>query len=362
MMPFVAALLTIALRDRPLPLRTLIITFLSYALLSLSVVYHVKYLIGNTYEPETANILAQLAAESQLPHNLHLVSVLAQCLNFFRYIFFWLVPLTSRMSIDMQQSIVDTTAQPLYWIAAAAYIAWCLVGFALVWKKGMPALLGFAMAAPALFFATEFASIRLQEPFVLYRSYLWAPALFAATPLLLLQFRPQSALFIGAMVGAGLAALSYQRLATFDSPYVLWNEAIRLNEKENIKTPMLARPYTNRGLALLKAKHPKDALADFDRAISYSHKYIIAIQGRGIALMRLNRYTDAKASFDQALAIRPDFILALLARSDACSKMGDQTCADNDLKKACQLGAPFACYLLHKQEHPEDKTFSLRMK
>ncbi len=362
MMPFVAALLTIALRDRDLPWRTLGFTFTAYALLSLSVVYRVKSLIGSTYEPETANILAQLAAESALPHNLHLVSVLGQSLNFFKYIFFWFVPITSRMSIDMQQSIVDTSAQPLYWLAAAAYIAWCVAGLRLVFRRGMPALLGFAMAAPALLYATEFASIRLQEPFVLYRSYLWAPALFAATPLLLYRIRPKYILFIGTIVCAGLTTLSYQRLTTFDSPYVLWNEVILLNEKEHIRTPMLARSYTSRGLALLEAKHPQHAIEDFDRAIGFSHRFILAIHGRGLALIRLKRYAEARANFDQVLAIKPDFIQSMLARSDACSKMGDRACADSDLKEACHRGAALACYLLHKKEHPEDKTFILQTK
>jgi protein O-mannosyl-transferase len=360
MIPFVAALLTIALRGRELPWRALGFTFLAYALLSLSVVYQVKSVIATSYEPESADILAQLASESQLPHNLYLVSLLSQSFNFFKYIFFWLAPITSWMSIDIQQSIIDTTAQPLYWLSAAAFIAWCLTGFMLVWRQGMHALLGFAMVAPALLYATEFASIRIQEPFVLYRSYLWAPALFAATPLLLYKLKPRYIMAIGIVVAASLTTLAHERLATFDSSYILWNDAVKLAERDNIKTPMRARQYYNRGTASLAAKHPQDALADFDRALTFSHKYLQIYQSRGIALMQLGRYPEARASLDQALAINPNFTQALLTRSVICSKLGDQACADRDSKKACELGDFLACYYVKKKNHPEMKEFSMR--
>ncbi len=359
MIPFVALLLTVALRNRKLPWRWLAFTFLAYAFLSLSVVYQVKSVIATSYEPQSADILAQLASESELPHNLYLVSVLSQSMLFFKYILLWLMPITSWMSIDIQQSIIDTTAQPLYWLSAFAFISWCVTAFALVWRKGMYALLGFAMLAPALLFATEFAAIRIQEPFVLYRSYLWAPALFAALPLLLYKLRPRFILMTGVFVAAVLATLAHERLKTFDSSYALWNDAVELAERDNTKTPMRARQYYNRGAALLLANHVQDALNDFNRAISFSHRYILAINGKGLVLMRLKRYAEAKASFDQAISIKPDYVQAMVARSDACSKMGDTACADNSLKKACELGYGVACYIREKRQHPESKTFTI---
>lgn len=358
MIPFVALLLTIALRDRQLPWRWLAFTFFAYAFLSISVVLKVKAVIATSYEPEAADILAQLASKSELPHNLYLVSVLSQSLLFFKYIFLWLVPITSWMSIDIQQSIIDTTAQPLYWLSVVAFVAWCLTGFMLVWRQGMPALLGFAMLAPALLYATEFASIRIQEPFVLYRSYLWAPALFAATPLLLNRLRPSYILMAGIIVAACLATLAHDRLTTFDSSYALWNDAVNLAERDSIITPMRARQYYNRGAASLAEKRPQNALADFDRALTFSHKYLQIYQSRGIALMQVGRYLEARTSLDQALAINPNFTQALLTRSVICSKLGDKACADRDSKEACKLGDFLACYYIEMKNHPEKKKFS----
>ena len=166
----------------------------------------------------------------------------------------------------------------------------------------------------------------------------------------------------GSVVVATLATLAHERLKTFDSSYALWNDAVKLTERNDARTPMLARQYTSRGLASLVARQPQYALSDFDRALTFSHRYILAIHGKGLALMQLGRYADAKTSFDQALMIKPDFIPSMLARSGACSKLGDSVCANNDLKKACDLGAPLACYFLEKKIHPENKEFIIRVK
>lgn len=364
MAPAVAILLTIALRDRQLPWRWLAFTFFAYAFLAISVVFKVKAVIATSYEPQSADILAELINESgiRLPDNLYLVSVLSQSLLFFKYIFLWLVPLPSWMSIDIQETIIDTTASWMHWLSAITFVAWCLTGFMLILRRGIYALAGFAMLTPALLFATEFSSIRIQEPFVLYRSYLWAPALFAAIPFLLYKARPRFILMAGIFVAAALASLAQQRLETFDSEYALWNEAAQLAERDDIKTPMRARQYYNRGLAELAAKHPQSALKDFDRALGFSHRYLLAFHGRGLALMRMGSYAEARASYDQALAIKPDFAQSLLARSGACSKMGDEICADNDLKKTCELGYVLACYYREQKNHPEDKEFTIHFR
>lgn len=359
MIPFVAMLLTVALRDRQLPWRQLAFAFIAYALLSLSVVYQVKSVIATSYEPQSSDILAQLASESKLPHNLYLVSVLMQSLLFFKYVFFWFVPIISWMSIDIQQSIIDTTSSPLYWFSAATFVVWCMAGFMQVWRQGRLALLGIAMLAPALLFATEFSSIRIQEPFVLYRSYLWMPYLFSAMPLLLNRLKSRQILLSSIIVVAVLSALTFEKLKTFDSSYAVWDDAIRLAERDNIRTPMLARMYYNRGAALLTDHDPLDALNDFNRAISFSHRYILAINGKGLALMRLKRYAEARASFDQVISIKPNYVQSLVARSDACSKIGDEVCADNDLKNACDLGYGVACLIREKRNHPEKKTYTI---
>ena len=363
MAPVATVLLTLALRKRDLPRRLLATTFFAYAFLVISIILKVKGVIATSYEVQASDILAQLQSEPgwQLPANVYLVSVLAQCMYFFKYIFLWLVPLTSWMAIDIQEPFFDNTGSWMHWLSALAYVVWCLAGLILIWRRGMTALLGFALLVPALLFATEFASIRIQEPFVLYRSYLWAPALFAALPLLLHKLRPQFILLAGIVVAAGLATLAQERLMTFSSEYAVWNDAIHLAERNEVKSLMRVRQYYNRGLAYLVDKRPQSALEDFERALSFLPRDVLSNNGKGLALMRLGRFQEAKASFDQVLAIKPDYAQTLLARSGACTKIGDEVCADNDLKKACELGSVVACYYRDKKNHP-DKEFVMRFR
>ena len=358
MAPFATVLLTLALRKRELPWRYLVPTYFAYAFLIISIILKVKGVVATSYEPHASNIVEQLHSESglHLTDNVYLVSALAQCTYFFKYIFLWFVPLTSWMAIDIQEPIFDNTGSWIHWLSALAYVAWCMTGFILILRRGIAALLGFALLVPALLFATEFSSIRIQEPFVLYRSYLWAPALFAAMPLLFYKVRPQFILVAGIVVATVLTALAHERLMTFSSEYAVWNDAIHLTERREVKSPMLARQYYNRGLAYLADKRPEIALEDFEHALSFLPKDVLSHHGKGLALMRLGRFREAKSSFDQALAIKPDFAQTLLARSGACSKIGDEVCADNDLKKACELGYVIACYYRDKKNHP-DKEF-----
>jgi tetratricopeptide (TPR) repeat protein len=361
MAPAVTVLLTLMQRRPDLPWRAPGAAFAAYAALMASVTLKSKGIIATAYELQFHDIVAQVAQDAgvQLPGNLYLASVLTQCANFFKYLFLWAVPLTSEMSIDMQEGVLDTAHAWTGWLAALAYLAWCATGFLLIRRKGRSALLGFAMLAPALLYLTEFSTLRLQEPFVLYRSYLWAPPLFAALALVLHRRRLSVLLAAGAVILPLFAVLAQGRLETFRSEFAVWDDAIRLAEQDNVKSPMRARQYFNRGSYYLNARQPQAALEDFERALGFSSRYVLALNGKGIALMRLGRYSEARSSLDLSVAIKPDYPQTLLARADVCNKSGDDACAVSDLKKACALGAVVGCYVLDRKTHPENKTFTL---
>lgn len=364
MAPAVTVLLTLMLRERPLPWKQLVITYLAYALLMISVTLKHTGMIASGYELQIHNIVTEVHKETgaQLSSNMYGVSVLMQSANFFKYIFLWAVPLTSQMSIDIQENIGDATQSLGYWLCAAAFIAWCAAGLVLLLRKGQSALAGFAMLAPALLFMTEFSTVRLQEPFVLYRSYLWAPALFAALSLVFIKLRPRYWLAASLVAFPILAVLAQDRLTVFDSEYAVWNEAIHLAAKDDIKSPMRARQYSNRGSFSLNHGRPQDALEDFKRALDFSPRYILALNGKGVALTRLKRYSEARASLDESLAIKPDYPQTLMAHAAACDKLGDKTCTVNDLTKACKLGAVLACYTLDKKTNPDNKAVTIHFK
>ena len=183
---------------------------------------------------------------------------------------------------------------------------------------------------------------------MLYRSYLWAPALFTVTPLLLQKLRPAHILLISIVIAIVFARLSENRLEVFSSDYALWNEAVMHSERDKVQTPMLARQYFNRGLNYFKGRNSKAAIADFNRALNCSPRYLLALNGKGRALMNIGQYDAAKSCYEQSLIIKPDYVPTLLGHAQACIKLGDNACAKRDIQKSCDLGYFFACSTLKK--------------
>ncbi|ODV41053.1 hypothetical protein AWV79_01920 [Cupriavidus sp. UYMMa02A] len=77
---------------------------------------------------------------------------------------------------------------------------------------------------------TEFATIRIADPLVIYRSYLWMAGSFAALPWLFQRLTVKH-IAIGTVVIAALLIFpTLLRLQSFSSDWLLWNDAARLIE------------------------------------------------------------------------------------------------------------------------------------
>src|SRR5205085_4676624 len=114
-------------------------------------------------------------------------------------------------------------------------------------------------------FLTELASVRFQEPFVLYRSYLWAPgyilmgaALCRARPLkpVLIFSIPALVIFI---------FLARDRLQSLTTDGTLWKDAAAKLQSHPI--PGDDRIFYNRGLEYQREKKYSEALQDISYAI-----------------------------------------------------------------------------------------------
>jgi protein O-GlcNAc transferase len=64
----------------------------------------------------------------------------------------------------------------------------------------------------------------------------------------------------------------------------------------------------NRGLSLLGARRPDEALACFDRILAAYPQVVEVLSARAIALAELGRYGDALATCEKAIATRPDYV------------------------------------------------------
>jgi tetratricopeptide (TPR) repeat protein len=159
------------------------------------------------------------------------------------------------------------------------------------------------MLGPWLLAATEFAAARVQEPFVLYRSYLWMCLLPAALPALLVRLRPGVAATLLSAAALVLLFPFADRLRTFSSELALWDDAVR--KIADPGAPLTDRAYRNRGVALFQVGRDDEALRDFNRAIELHPRAAEGWISRGTLYMRAARSEQAKADFDRALTLDP---------------------------------------------------------
>jgi len=335
----VALALTFLIRKPSLALfRQIAPYFISTALIAVTLLLSVKGLLGHAYEPNAVGILDLSAVKqglTELP-NAHLLSILTQSGLFFKYLGLWLLPNPAWMSVDMREPFATSF---LSWPHTLGLVAFLTYPCAAVWmllKRGRMGLLGFALLFPWILFLTELSTVRIQEPFVLYRSYLWMPGLFAALPVVFGRFAPKKIFILLSIVGLLLIPLTLNRLNTFSTTLLLWNDAEKLvRNKPNVFG--VERIYYNRGTELGQLKRYEEAIADFSRAIAI-YPYDVVYGNRATAYYFLGKYQEALRDFDRAIALNPNNANSYYGRSLTYRILGDYTAAQEDARKSCTMG------------------------
>jgi tetratricopeptide (TPR) repeat protein len=257
---------------------------------------------------------------------------MAQAGLFYRYLAAWLWPDTGAMAVDMPMDVAGASAGAGA-VALGAFAALGVLAFALLLRRrGWPALLAYGLLFAWLAFFVEFSAVRFQEPFVLYRSYLWAPGLAIAVAALL-QKLPRPAALAGGL--AVLAVLSYgaaDRLDTFASPLALWQDAAaklpeppppggartmfnlareqfyagQVQQAEATADACIARYpegfycHFGRGSLRLQQASFEAALPDLERALALHSESGMAHHHRGVALEGIGRLREARVEYELA--------------------------------------------------------------
>ena len=286
-------------------LRSLWLPMLCYAAIALFVIARMRGVLGAPYEPFVAEMLAEIdSARPQLQiENVYPLSLITQLWLFFGYLGTWLLPNPSWMSIDLRPAFATTLGDLPQLLGAPLFIGYATLGAWLLLCGRTSRLLGFAMLAPLLLFSTELSTVRLQEPMVLYRSYLWMFALPAVLPLLghLLPTKAALAVLLGAALILCMPAST--RLATFETPFRLWDDAVKkLDEPWQLGAE---RPFIVRGLEQLRVGRSADALADFQRAISIAPNEFSANLNAGVALTQSGQPKEALGYYRRAVELKP---------------------------------------------------------
>lgn len=345
LMPAVLGALTILLRDKNQASRTALwATWGAFAAIGLFVVLRAKGIFGSPYEVGAAALFEQQGVVESTPM-LHLLSVLTQAGLFFKYLLLWLLPNTAWMSVDMRESIVSSIVEWRGWLGFAAFLAYGLVAVRLLLRGGIKGLVGFALLYPWLQFWLEFSSIRIQEIFVLYRSYLWLPGMMLFIPLLLAKYPGKKMLFALGLAVLLLMPLSVNRLWVFADNYRLWDDAAKLLRSG--EEPLASRIFYNRAHAEAGLGKWEAAATDYEKAIARNFRVEpIMLHDLGVAYFNMKRYQDALVQFDKTIALDPEYAKAYFDKGMALKMLHQGDLAMQQMEKSCELKYVMACLIV----------------
>jgi protein O-mannosyl-transferase len=268
-----------------------------------------KGIAGNAYQAQEALPVekAAVTAASQWLTDAGspwLSSVLTQLNLFPRYIALWLWPETSRMSFDLRVDFAYAQAPIVAAISLTAFIGAGVAGAWLVLRRGRLAMVGFGILWFWLLYLIEFSVARFQDPFVLYRSYLWAPGVAVAVAAVVERFSPRVALAGAAILVLALGVQAHDRLRTFSSGLALWEDAVAKLPPGSV--PGGSRALYQLGREYFYAGNTEKAAAVVDRCIADYPGVHQCLLARAAMAVAQEQYETALPYLARAIAARPN--------------------------------------------------------
>ena len=340
-----AAFLMLVLRWRSGLLLSMPLSFVLGALFvvgafSLLLVLNFGGHIGAAYEAQAGELL-----KGEEVDWLYLKSILNQAGLFFKYISLWGLILPGSISVDIKQVFPSSLSDWKLWLGAAAYTIYIVGSMFLLWRGGVRGLLGVGLLIPGVMFLTEFSSVRVQEPFVIYRSYLWAPFIFVCLAVAVRRVRVRVALLSVFLIGLVFVGLSMQRLKTFSNPVLIWFEAANVYESSFPGVDVLSayRIYYNLGTHLKSIGAFEASLAAFNRALELKPGDGYVLNNRGSLYIKMKMYAAAQHDYEQAVKFFPQKFEAWNGMANALKAQGKSAEAQRAWQVSCTLRGVSPC-------------------
>lgn len=313
-------------------------------LTSLLLLLGLKGIIGSNYEPLTLEMIENTPLLEG--KNLYLLSSLNQAKLFFSYLSEWLLPFPDRISIDIRKPFPTEIATIGNLLPAALFVA--LNAFII--KKAMTGnskTFYTLLAAPGILFLTELSVTRIQENFVLYRSYLWAPFGFAAIGIAITNVKSTKIKVLTFILAYTLMLYSScVVLVSLSNPYLAWDAARKIYE-ENNKEPFVPggyRIYYNLGTTLYDHKNLELALENYNKSLNLNNQYSYALMNRGIIFLDIQQWGPALEDFEKAyLLAGKSSVKPLIGKAKALKKLGREAELEKTLNELCALSNPSTC-------------------
>lgn len=281
----------------------------TFILASLPAILHVIFVgmgyVGQPYEPRLNDINGEIyglpvfgSAEDRW-----LFSAYTQARLYFYYWLQWLLPTTTRMPVDLRVDFLQPWTPFRAWLQLAFFVIVPAVAGTVALWRGKYRLVAFGLGFSALLFLVEFSLVRFQEPYVLYRSYIWAIG-YAVTVAALVSKLPLRWLVLLFLIAIPiLFAQSRNRLESFSSRAALWEDAAEKLHKPEVAGA--SRIFFNRGNERFQRGGIDGALADISQAIALNPKNPSYYIARATTLNRTGRPMDALSDLEAAERIVP---------------------------------------------------------
>lgn len=309
---------------------------------ALTVLLATKHIVASSYEPDVAAMIPQMheIAIFAYPWGKWLVSVTMQAGFFFDYLVFWIVPDVRLLSVDIRFDFVDLWHS--WWIFPKAFLFFISPIFAIYFlrKKGLIALFCCGFLYCWFLFLTELAAVRFQEPFVLYRSYLWAPGYVMMITAICARASLRWLVIAAIPLFVIFFFLARERLTSLENAANVWEDAAT-----KLASPSLIgsdRIFYNRGSTYLRDKRYEDAIADFSQTIQLNSKVSQAYYNRALAFYALEKYPEAMFDLDRALSLNKEGASIQYARGLVFERRGCIGAATHAYSESMALGNQIA--------------------
>jgi tetratricopeptide (TPR) repeat protein len=273
-----------------------------------------------------------------------LLSAVTQAGSFFRYLALWLWPDSAAMSIDLRVDFFATSTAGWILLKVCAFAAFGALGLLMLRRRGSIGVGGLGLLWFWILFLIEFSTARFQEPFVLYRSYLWGPGAMLALAALLGALPVRATLAALAVAVPALFYQAHDRLVSFSNLLLLWEDAVaklparpvpwgsrtlynlareyayaeRMEDAKRIAQRCMAEYpdafhcHTTYSMLHYQSKEYGAALPYAERAAELNPKAGVVHYRVGAVLQSLGRIEDAKARYRLASELgfkAADFVL-----------------------------------------------------
>jgi hypothetical protein len=353
LLPAVAVLaVPLVATERRLAMRHVAIYLLACAPAAIFVTLLRGGLIGAGYEHQFSMVATQI--EGMFGKNITdfswSLSAVTQAGLFFKYLGLWVWPDVRGMSIDLRIDFLNAWSASWISLKVCAFAAYGAIGFLLLRRGGRAGLAGFGLLYVWVLFLVEFSTVRFQEPFVLYRSYLWAPGLMLALAAALSAIPRRAALAAFIFITPVLLFLSHDRLVTFSNPLRLWEDAVAKLPVDPV--PWGSRTLYNLGREYLYEGRPERAIAITEQCMARYPNTFHCYSARGAIHLQLGEFEAARPFFERALELQPDSANTHYHLGLVLENLGQLPQAKALYRRSSELGFLGADQLLNRLEHP----------